>query len=74
MSSTVWIVAQVKATNSEGWATDWDLGGVFTSEQKARNACSHPTDAMWPVPLDEPLGRETIAPPGISYPAAQGQE
>jgi hypothetical protein len=74
VDSAVWVVAQIKATNAQGWATDWDLGGVFTSEQRAREACTEPTDAMWPVPLDVPLGRETIAPPGITYPAAPGQE
>lgn len=74
MSGKVWIVAQIKATDAEGWATGWDLGGVFTSEQKARDACSEPTDAMWSVTLDEPLGRETIEPPGISYPAASAQK
>jgi hypothetical protein len=70
MSSQVWIVAQINATDADGWATDWDLGGVFTTEQKARGACSQPTDAMWPVELDADLGRETLAPPGITYPAA----
>lgn len=74
MSSEVWIVAQIAATNADGWATDWDLGGVFTSEQKARDACSLPTDAMWSVTLDKQLGRETVAPPGITYPRARGQE
>lgn len=73
MSARVWVVAQIKSVNDQGWATDWDLGGVFTTEEKARDACSTPTDAMWPVTLDEDLGRETLAPPGITYPAAHDQ-
>lgn len=70
---TVWVVAQVKGANDEGWATDWDLGGVFTTEEKAQAACIDPGDAMWPVTLDKPLGRDTVEPPGITYPKGHGQ-
>jgi hypothetical protein len=70
MTATVWVVAQIKSTNEQGWAEDWDLGGIYTSEPRARAACTQPADAMWPVPLDTDLGRPTIEPPGISYPAA----
>jgi hypothetical protein len=69
MSDTVWVVAQVKGLDAEGWASDWDLGGIFTTEDRARAACTDPGDAMWPVQLDRTLGRETTAPPGITYPA-----
>lgn len=71
---TVWVVAQIKAANDEGWATDWELGGVFTTEANARDACTEPTDAMWPVALDEQLGRDTTAPPGITFPASRTEE
>ncbi|MFF7561952.1 hypothetical protein ACFZB4_18515 [Streptomyces pseudovenezuelae] len=74
MPGTVWIVAQVKAVDDEGWATDWDLGGVFTTEEKARSVCTEPTDAMWPAELDEPLGRETTEPPLMIYPADSAKE
>ena len=70
MGNTVWIVAQVKTFSPEGWALDWDLGGVFTTEDMARAQCTEPSDAMWPVELDAPLGRETVEPPDMSYPAA----
>jgi len=66
----VWVVAQIKATDEQGWATDWDLGGVFTTEDKARVACTAPSDAMWPMQLDQALNRQTAEPPGITYPAA----
>lgn len=69
MSGKVWVVAQVKATDADGWATDWDLGGIYTSEDKARAACTEPGDAMWEVPLDQNLGRDTVQPPGLTYPA-----
>lgn len=74
MSRTVWVVAQIKSTDGQGWATDWDLGGVFSTEYNARAACTEPSDAMWPVQLDQPLGRATVEPPGITHPAAPGQE
>ncbi|GGU91040.1 hypothetical protein GCM10010275_30090 [Streptomyces litmocidini] len=70
MSDTVWIVAQVKTFSPDGWALAWDLGGVFTTEDAARAQCTEPSDAMWSVELDVPLGRETVEPPDISYPAA----
>jgi hypothetical protein len=66
----LWIVAQIKSFDSKGWALDWDLGGVFSSEDKARAACTGPSDAVWPVTLDEFLGRDRVEPPGISYPLA----
>jgi len=74
MANTVWVVAQNKTFDDAGWAVDWELGGVFTTEEAARAACTVPTDAMWPVALDTPIGRETIAPPGITYPAADPKE
>ena len=67
----VWIVAQVKSFDERGWARQWDLGGVFSTEEKALSVCSTPSDAIWSVPLDEFLGRETMAPPGIIYPVAR---
>lgn len=66
----LWIVAQVKTFDDQGWALDWDLGGVFSSEDMARAACTGPSDAVWSVTLDESLGRDRVEPPGISYPLA----
>lgn len=74
MADTVWIVAQVKSFDAEGWAADWDLGGVFTTEDGARSACAAQTDAIWPVVLDQPLGTDTTEPPGILYPLAPAGE
>jgi len=71
MAGSVWVVAQINSTTDEGWALDWDLGGIYTTEGDARAACTRPTDAMWPVLLDTDLGRPTIAPPGIIYPARE---
>ncbi|MFB7031724.1 MULTISPECIES: hypothetical protein [unclassified Streptomyces] len=65
----VWVVAQVHSYDSQGWALDWDLGGVFSTEALARAACTEPTDAMWPVTLDALPSRKTAAPPGLTYPA-----
>lgn len=47
----VWVVGQVK----EG---TWELGGVFTTPERAAAACSK-GDGYWPVELDKFLGRET---------------
>lgn len=69
----VWVVAQVRSFDAQGWALDWDLGGVFSSEAKARAVCAGPGDAMWSVSLDAFLGCEAISPPGLTYPAAGGR-
>jgi hypothetical protein len=71
MSDTVWIVAQNRSFDEQGWASDWDLGGVFSSEEKARAACMEPTDSMWAVTLDEVLPRERIEPPGLTFPLGE---
>lgn len=70
----VWVVAQVHRFDDQGQAADWDLGGVFTTDSKARAVCTEPGDAMWPVTLDQFLGRDTATPPGLTYPAVPSEE
>lgn len=67
----VWALAQVKQFADDGWATDWDLGGVFTSEAAARAACTDVKDCIWPMTLDEPIPRERIEPAGLTFPLAR---
>jgi hypothetical protein len=74
MSIRVWVVGQVRRGDENGWAVDWDLGGVFTTEARAREACTEPHDSMWPIYLDEFLGRETIKPPGLQHPVPFPEE
>jgi len=57
----VWVVGQL-------YVESWDLGGIFTTPDQAEAACSSPNDCVFPVPLDEYLGRETVMPPGITFP------
>lgn len=65
----LWVVAQVKSVDAEGWALDWDLAGVFSTEDKARGVCTEPGDCLWPVELDAFAGRPTTPPPGLIYPS-----
>ncbi|MEU3255925.1 hypothetical protein [Streptomyces sp. NPDC006997] len=74
MSDTVWIMAQNKAFGDDGWVTDWELGGIFTSEEQAVAACTEPTDTVWPVTLNEVLPRETTEPPHLRFPLADQPE
>jgi hypothetical protein len=64
----LWIVAQIKQFTDEGWAADWDLAGVFSTEELARSHCTERTDCYWPVNVDEYLGRPTFAPTGLTFP------
>lgn len=59
------IVYAVAQTEKE----EWELGGIYTTEEKAIAACTLPTDCYWPIELDKDLGRETDA-QGI-FPLAQ---
>ena len=64
----VWVVAQNKSFGPDGFALDWDLGGIFSTEAKAKAVCTEPGDSYWPVEVDEFLGRETTEPPGHVMP------
>lgn len=66
----VWIVAQVQSFGEHGWAQRWDVGGVFSTKEKALAVCSTPNDAIWSMTLDEFVGHETLEPPDIIYPLA----
>ncbi len=61
----LWVMGQVKSADGNVW----ELGGVFSSEEKAVAACVEPTDCVWPIALDE------IQPRGVvevgSYPLAR---
>lgn len=50
--TTVWVVSDTSKRT-------WELGGVFTTEQAAREACTETNDGYWPVPVNQWLGRET---------------
>jgi hypothetical protein len=52
----VWVVAQVKSDDGD----IWELGGIFSTEEKALAACTEPNDCMWSVSMDEAIARETI--------------
>lgn len=54
----IWIVAQTKA-DTDGNVTNWELGGVYSTEERALADCTEPTDCYWPATLDESFGRET---------------
>ncbi|MFI7448092.1 hypothetical protein ACIBQX_11390 [Nonomuraea sp. NPDC049714] len=63
---SLWIMGQVKSQDG----SLWELGGVFSSREKAVAACVEPTDCVWPVVLDEVAPRETVE--VGSYPKAKG--
>lgn len=66
--TTVWIVAQVKDQETG----DWELGGVFSTRERAVTACTHPDDGVWEETLDQAYPRETSIPPTF-YPLRERQ-
>ena len=64
MTATVWIVGQVK----DRATGDWELGGVFTTRDKAISACIHPDDCIWEETLDRAYPRDTSFPPDLVFP------
>ncbi|MCM1972313.1 hypothetical protein [Streptomyces sp. G1] len=58
----LWVVGQVKGDGS------WDLGGVFSTREKAVAVCTEPDDSVWSVQLDQFLGHETTIPADIFWP------
>ena len=62
----VWVMGQVKSQDG----SVWELGGVFSTEDKAVAACAGAEDCVWPVALDEVLPRETVEEKRGYYPLA----
>jgi hypothetical protein len=55
----VWIVAQVLSADGKRW----NLGGVFTSREKALELCIQPNDAVFSTELDHFIGRDPVEMP-----------
>lgn len=62
----LWVVGQVKSDD----AAVWELGGVFSTRDKAVAVCTESSDCVWSVTVDEFLGRETSIPDDCFYPVA----
>lgn len=58
----VWVAGRL----CEG--TDWELIGVFETEDAANAACSRRSDFIGPTTLNEVLGGEPQPWPGAYYP------
>lgn len=65
----VWVLAQVKNAD----ATHWELGGIFTTEDKAVAACADEWDGVWPVELDELTPRDETVEVGY-YPLEKADD
>lgn len=69
--ATVWIFGRVNDEPKEGepeFSRNWELMGVFTTEEKTVEATTQHNDLIWPLELDERLPDETIEPPGAYFP------
>ena len=47
---------------------EWEFQGIFDSEQRAIDACTHDNYWIAPVRLNEPLPHETVDFSGAYYP------
>jgi hypothetical protein len=55
----VWVVCQPNRDDGQ-YVREWELGGVFTSEELAAAACTGPEDSYWSTPLDHAWPHDTI--------------
>lgn len=60
----VWICGQSKTKDG----TVWELQGIFSTEEKAVEACRKPNYFVAPIILDEEYPEETEVMPGCYYP------
>jgi len=52
---------------------DWELGGVFSTQEKALGQCTTEDDYVFPIILDDYAGRETVDPHAY-FPIKPGDE
>jgi hypothetical protein len=64
----LWVVGQNKFEGPDGIV--WELGGVFSTEALAVEACRSQEYFVFPVELNEQLPEESIVAPGCYYPKA----
>ena len=64
---TLWVVGQWMGDASSG--TVWDLQGVFSTEEKAAEACHDEDFFMGPVSMDEELPTDITRWPGFCCPS-----
>lgn len=55
----VWVMAQIKGYTGEEHGWKWELGGIFTTKEKAIAACVDQNDCIWEDPVDVAFSRET---------------
>ena len=63
----LWICGQLKGEWEETGSI-WEFQGVFSSEEKAHNACRNENYFIFPAKLDEELPVESVLPDRASYP------
>ena len=64
MGQTVWVVGEARYIGSQ----EWEMVGVFTTEQKAVEACVLPRFFVGPVEIDKSFPIESVPWPGLYYP------
>jgi hypothetical protein len=64
----LWICGRNIDKVTVGEVKNWDIHGVFSSEEKAVSACRDYSYFVGPVDLDEVLPEEVIAWPDSYYP------
>lgn len=69
MSRSVFLVGKYLEQHEKGAV--WEFQGVFTSEQKADEACVGPEYFYGPATLDKAIPDETVAWNGCVYPRSR---
>ena len=69
----LWICGQLKGEWAEAGSI-WEFQGVFSSDEKARNACRNENYFVFPAELDEELPNNSIFPDDACYPLLEWED
>ncbi len=68
----LWVVGRL-TMDVEGGGCEWELLGVYGTEEKALARCTTPLDFLGPTDLDRDLPDERVEWPGAYYPHATAE-
>ena len=64
MEKTVWVVGEARYIGSQ----EWEMIGVFSTQEKANEACILPRYFVGPVEINKAFPSKTVPWPGAYFP------
>lgn len=69
--TVVWVAGRAWSNGRE--VSGWEILGVYSDRELARERCSSPSDFVAPLELDEDLPEERCEWPDAEYPLEEGR-